>query len=237
MSLKLQTLMQEYIDDFLEKKSLAYVVKPAIPIVWFGNIERYKRSQKKVVTVALNPSLKEFGRGRFEMVPLNAGNAIPRLESTLNAYFETNPYGWFNHFENALSALGSSYYAQRAPNAALHIDIYSAIATNPTWGKLAANQKSATERKDLFKRLLALLNPDVILFSAGRDVFDEVFVSELQFEYVCGNDKVEGKKGFYIKKYRNGDQVLISGRNYRGTPFGGIAAKTVADIISGMMSS
>ena len=237
MTTELQILIQAYIDDFLKNKDLPYVVKPAIPMVWFGDLERYERSSKKVVTVALNPSLREFEGARFNIVSLNTGNVISRLESTLNAYFETNPYGWFKHFENALAALGASYYAQRASNTAVHIDIYSAIATDPTWGELTARQKKNIDRRDLFKRLLVLLKPDVILFSADKKVFEEVFVSELQFKYVCGNDRVEGKKGFYIKKYRNCNQVLVSGRNYRGTPFGGIDGETVAEVISGMMSS
>jgi hypothetical protein len=36
------------------------VVRPAIPILFFGDIQQYRRSPLRIVTVGLNPSLAEF---------------------------------------------------------------------------------------------------------------------------------------------------------------------------------
>ena len=228
---ELQALIKDYIADFRCKRNLPYVVKPSIPIVWFGDMERYSRSKKKVVTVGLNPSLKEFEGDRFEQVNLDAPDAIDRLTETLNNYFRPNskPYKeWFKDFENVLSALDASYY--KSDNVALHIDIYSAIATNPTWKKLKPAEREELRRGvdgrgdtlTLFKRLLNVLKPNVILFSVNQKVFNEVFAPT--FELVCPPTKrIKGGRGF-IRIYRNREdqtQTLISGLNMNGTPFGG----------------
>lgn len=57
---ELTNVMQEYISDFVNKQNRPYIVKPAIPIVWFGNMEKYNKSPKKIVTVGINPSWHEF---------------------------------------------------------------------------------------------------------------------------------------------------------------------------------
>ena len=138
---KLNNVMQEYIQDFINKQNLHYVVKPAIPIVWFGNMEKYESSPKKIVTIGINPSWKEFEEPRFDMVDLTSDNAIDKLRNTLNLYFEYNPYDWFNNFEKVLPTLDASYYEKKATNTAIHIDIYSAIATNPIWRYLSDDEK------------------------------------------------------------------------------------------------
>ena len=88
---KLNNVMQEYIQDFINKQNRPYVVKPAIPIVWFGNMEKYNKSPKKIVTVGINPSLSEFEEPRFDMVDLTSDNGIDKLRNALNLYFEYNP--------------------------------------------------------------------------------------------------------------------------------------------------
>lgn len=215
----LDQIIDEYISDFTEKQSLSYVVKPSIPIVWFGNMEKYKASPKKVVTVALNPSLKEFEGDRFDIVDLQKNDAIIKLSQTLSLYFKRHPYSWFKDFERVLSSFDTSYYETKE-NTALHIDIYSAIATNPTWGSLSETEKKDIGRTDLFQKLLHFLNPDIVIFSANQKVFKEVFS-----DYICQKriDSFNGKKGFFISKYKSGNKVLISGRNYRGQPFGGLS--------------
>ena len=117
----------------------------------------------------------------------------------------------------------------------MHIDIYSAIATNPTWGRLDCDQKAAIRRTDLFKQLLAILHPDVIVFSANQAVFNEVFA--VQFKYKCGNENINGRRGMFIKRYFNGSQTLISGRNLRGTPFGGMSQQLARETIRQLMAT
>jgi len=223
---KLNNVMQEYIQDFINKQNLPYVVKPAIPIVWFGNMEKYESSPKKIVTIGINPSWKEFEEPRFDMVDLTSDNAIDKLRNTLNLYFEYNPYDWFNNFEKVLPTLDASYYEKRATNTAIHIDIYSAIATNPIWRYLSDDEKKDIQRTDLFKKLLNLLDPDIIVFSVSKEAFDNVF-SEFKSEKSAEN--INGKKGFFIRKYRKGNKILIWGRNMQGQPFGGLSNQEIRE--------
>ena len=41
-------------------KSQAHVVRPSIPILFFGDSEAYERSERRIITVGLNPSRLEF---------------------------------------------------------------------------------------------------------------------------------------------------------------------------------
>ena len=47
MTQNLKSIIGEYIADFKEKQNLPFVVKPSIPIVWFGDREKYEASPKK----------------------------------------------------------------------------------------------------------------------------------------------------------------------------------------------
>lgn len=40
------------------------IVQDSIPILWFGDMEAYCHSKRKIVTVGLNPSLQEFPKDK-----------------------------------------------------------------------------------------------------------------------------------------------------------------------------
>ena len=100
----MKKLIQDYINDFNSKQQLDFVVKPSIPVVWFGDMTAYQESKKKIVTIALNPSLSEFTEKRFDQINLGAVDAVEKLAQTLNKYFKVNPYWkWFNNnFEKVI---------------------------------------------------------------------------------------------------------------------------------------
>ena len=50
-SCKIDELLKKYIKDFNKKKKLPFVVKESIPIVWFGDIDKYLSSPKKILTI------------------------------------------------------------------------------------------------------------------------------------------------------------------------------------------
>lgn len=237
ISQELNNLIQEYISDFINKQTLSCVVKPSIPIVWFGDMEKYEESPQKVVTVAINPSLAEFREPRFDIVNLNGSNAVDKLVQTLNEYFEGNPYErFFNNFEKVLSSLDTSYYNdKKATNIAIHIDIYSAIATDTIWKDVSEDQKKCIKRIDLFKKLLHILNPDIILFSVSEEAFNAVFRSTFSLEKSISN--INGKKSPFIRKYKGkkDHKILISGRNLNGTPFGGLNEKEIQDVMTQLL--
>ena len=163
-----------------DNDGLAYVVRPSIPILFFGNYERYFASPVGVVTVGLNPSRKEFPEGdRFARFPAAAGlskistdDELATYLEALSNYFRVNPYqAWFDvSFEKVLQGFGASYY-EGAENVALHTDFCSPLATDPTWSKLRSVDRETlgTEGKALWHDLVERLEPDVVVMSIRRE--------------------------------------------------------------------
>ena len=60
----LNKIIEEYIIDFIAKRNdpalKKVIVENSIPIIWFGNINKYLDSEKRILTVGLNPSNIEF---------------------------------------------------------------------------------------------------------------------------------------------------------------------------------
>ena len=223
-------LLFEFIRDYQSKQSMSVVrnAGPTLPIVWFGDSQAYFTSERRIVTIGLNPSLKEFSDKRFDSTIDWSGKDVSlRLSETLNQYFNYNPYwSWFHHFETVLELLHASYRVGSFRDRAVHIDVFSSIATNPTWGKLSESIRNRLQRTDLFKRLLAELNPDVILYSANEAVRNTLFPDfELidEAQYTKNNDSQV--RGVHVRLYRHGNVRLLTGRNMHGTPFGGMSQK------------
>lgn len=216
---RLKALIEKYLADFKAKRNLPFVVKDSIPVVWFGDLEKYSASQRKIVTVALNPSCEEFSDKRFNV----DADSVQALYSTLNEYFRVKPYDrWFKRFENVLNCIDATYYdKQDLSYTAIHIDIYSAIATKPKWGGLSYEQKQTILRTDLFQELLLFLNPDLIVFSANIHVFRATFPNAK----LTSETRI-GKRG-YVRQYANGKSTIITGYNCHGTPFGGMQTNEI----------
>ncbi len=154
------------------------VVQPSIPILFFGDLAAYLSSPVRVITVGLNPSLAEFpANDPWRRFPAAAGLAPPLTSDAretylqaLSDYFKTAPYrSWFNRsFEPVLNGLGASYYP--AAKVALHTDIASPVATDPTWSRLGELRRGL-ERDGwrLWRDLAELLAPDVIVVSTARE--------------------------------------------------------------------
>jgi hypothetical protein len=159
-----------------------FLVKPSIPILFFGDSDRYFASQLKVITLGLNPSRVEFPESdrflRFE----SARGVYPRILEgmyydeylrALKGYFQrppNDPYEkWFNSFEPLLRGLDCSYY-QGAANTALHTDLCSPLATDPTWSKLPRDvqRRLFDDGAPLWHSLVRWLSPDLIVVSLAR---------------------------------------------------------------------
>lgn len=228
MKRELKKIMRLYIEDFNQKKkdkTINHVIVPhSIPIIWFGNLNKYLKSKTKVITVSINPSKNEFNEKRFDFInfkKLSINDSISSLYKTLNNYFSTNPYRrWFSSCEYTVNQFNSSYYDKSRDgikNTAIHIDVYSAIATDPTWSKLNKYEKETIERTDLFTMLINFLKPDVILFSSNKEIFDKMFSN---FS-LCGEryKNPKDKSRNYIRKYIKGNQTLYWIFNCRGIAF------------------
>ena len=191
---KLDGIVSSTIRHFMDFRGYPQVVDGSIPILFFGDIEAYKCSKTRVITVALNPSDKEFAEARFETHEgIMSDNE--KYIATLSKYFESNPYRfWFNHFAKLLQTIGASYYSDisrpnfssivtsvAAPNnRALHTDVCSPIATRTTWSKLKSRDDLAFKKElqkagtEIWLELVDYLEPDIILVSGGKYLCDYI---------------------------------------------------------------
>ncbi len=243
---KLKKIISDYVSDYMGKSSWNCVVKKSIPVIWFGNIERYKESELKIVTVGINPSLKEFPdlpeKPRFNIPDSLSGNE-ENLYNILNDYFNNNPYKlWFEQYEKILEGSFNCSYGgkmqnknDKLKNIAIHIDCCTAIATDPIWGHLEKIDKNKIIRNDLFNSLIEYLEPDVILFSAGEEMFNKFFSNgfilndkSLQYENYT--------KRTYIRTYKKGNTTLLWGRNH-GIPFAHITIEEINLIIKNFLEN
>lgn len=234
MNAELSRIIDEYWKNFVEIRDEDFVVKPSIPIIWFGDMDAYMKSKLKVVTVALNPSDREFcenkgdnptffrfpeGKGLYTKKMLS-GSDKQVLYKTLSDYYKCNPYDhWFNCFEKPLNYIDASY--KTGTNIAIHIDIYTAVATNPTWGKLTKSQKDKVSSNknhtlNTFRDFVDFLSPDVILYSANKGEMKKAFGFDL--EQQCSQQYVSAR-GFTIETYKYKNTLIIYGRNNYGMPF------------------
>lgn len=147
-------------------------VTPAAPVLFFGDLDAYLASPLRVVSVGLNPSLHEFPADKpFRRFPLAEGaRELSRYLDAMAAYFCTDPYsGWFNAFEPLLNGLGASYYTGTA-STALHTDICSPVATDPTWNGLDKANQAVLEAdgRPLWHMLLKELRPKVVAISVSK---------------------------------------------------------------------
>jgi hypothetical protein len=193
-------LLRNSIDHYERFKTMAVVKGAAeqqtdlmIPIPYFGCVNAYEGSQIRIITVGLNPSNREFQKSKSEKSwrPRFQLSTFPiehdYLRDQLNKYFETNPYmGWFNNFEQVLNGAGASYFKNKQKNVALHLDLCSPLATDPTWSKLGEQNRDKTrhpetlerERNEknkltyegtaLFNLALEALIPDIVIFGVGQ---------------------------------------------------------------------
>jgi hypothetical protein len=154
------------------------VVIPSLPILFFGDLERYRSSPTRIVTVGLNPSLAEFPPGRpLARFPAAAGlrglhstSDHARYIAALSGYFRETPYrSWFATYAGLLEGLDAAFY-DGSVNTVLHTDICSPVATTPTWSRLPQPARTALLQpgRALWYDLMRLLQPQVLLVSIAR---------------------------------------------------------------------
>jgi len=246
---KIRVLARKTINHFNDCKHESFVVNPSIPILYFGDLNRYLKSDLKIVTAAINPSDKEFKQKRFSFIPDNLKeNDVLNVIDSLNKYFDFNPYNkWFDRStEKIMNQLNTSYYPNKDyRNIALHTDICSPIATDPTWGGLEKKQKNLLKTKgyEIWLDLIKILKPNIILISVAKGYlksnnFKEVSklkvnsnnVNTFSYNDVLEEFKKEKKslatKDIYFYQHDEISNCMIyQGRNNTGTPFGMIKYK------------
>lgn len=197
-----------------------YLIKGTLPILYFGDIEPYFKSQYKIITAAINPSCGEFyydesnGQISYDRFPqferiakansLNNENVLQYL-SALNSYFKTgNDYKkWFKTPErdNLFAPFGASYY-DNAPNRAIHTDTLSPFATFPTWSKMPLHiqMQFSNAGIHLWNELVEILEPDIIFMSLNKKYISHIDFYQTFRDYITyPNKKYRGREPLKIQ--------------------------------------
>ncbi len=161
------------------------VTPNSAPILYFGDLDAYRASKLRVITVGVNPSGEEFPAhapwSRFPVAETAAaedvGPLLPDYLHALNNYFRLDPYGlWFSSYEPALNGMEASYYDGAATATAIHTDVCTPVPTSPTWRRLNRDEWRflAPGGVELWHRLVEELEPHVILASVGARNFARI---------------------------------------------------------------
>ena len=108
---------------------------------------------------------------RFPLIEPSRDPEIPLLRRDVR---------WFNAFEPLLNGMGASYYEGSA-STALHTDICSPVATNPTWSRLDVADQAAleTDGGPLWHMLLQTLQPQIVALSVAKAHLQRIEFSPL----------------------------------------------------------
>lgn len=212
----------------------SWLVTPAAPVLFFGDLLGYRESQPRIATVALNPSLHEFPRGNpFRRFPGADSPDDASYLTSLLRYFRTDPYdSWFGFYEQALLGMGASYYA-RSSAVALHTDICSVLPTSPTWSQLGDSiQRRLTETGiPLWHRLIECIKPDILLWSTARKWLERIeFRALAEWERIaCFDSTKHGRQrqpvGLEARWYElsKGAHVLVAHARASEKPLGSLS--------------
>ena len=204
------------------------VLEPAVPILYFGDRQAYASSPRRIITVALNPSKAEFpSDDPFARFPLAADLNEPNAAylAALDTYFKTNPYRrWFSSFEALLEGLDASYYPG-GESTALHTDLCSPVATDPTWSRIGAEARSGLIEGGvpLWHQLVEVLAPHIVLISVAREHLKRIeFESSEPFEisrFEAERRRPYVTEGRWVDVGRGERSLLVFGRA-ANQPFG-----------------
>ena len=174
---ELSALVREARQLYEANTGRIWLVAPAAPVLFFGNLPGFRESTPRVATVALNPSRAEFPpEAPFLRFPAAGSPEESSYLSSLFAYFQTAPYrSWFGFYEQALLGMGSSYYGD-SDAVALHTDIGSVLATDPTWSGLgdSIREQLAEDGVPLWHRLIECIEPNILLWSTARKWLERI---------------------------------------------------------------
>ncbi len=213
---ELLQLLHKELTDFNSIKNQFGIVENSMPIVWFGNAEKYLKSDLKVITVSLNPSDIEFKKDKSAVASSSLrfpdfDGSSASLYTAYNNYFITNPYStWFKASFGAVLESFSASHFENAINTALHTDIGCSYATSPTWTGLKAVQKSVLEPigAKSWHSLVEILEPEVILFSASKNFEKKIVFPQVgNWTAVDVNSKSPLLRGEF--KLSNGKNVVV----------------------------
>lgn len=213
------------------------VISNTINIDWFGNRDEYAKSDTKIITVGLNPSGREFGNPKSPNVALR----FPGITSMLpkhpykgnfahqwNNYFNYNPLSWFNQgFEPVLNGIGASYDNSTLLRA-IHTDLCTPWATDPTWSSLPKVDKMALTNNYTFqewKTLIKELKPDIIIACIPNEYRDKIMghiPTSIIIEISHKKDGGSRKRAIKVYAATYNGALIVFGKSFN-IPFGDVS--------------
>ena len=216
MERTIRNLAAEARDQFDRYEDHDEVLSKSIPVLYFGNLEAYRSSDLKVITVGSNPSDHEFLSDdgdpvedpywRFSSIGPPGSYSHDEYREALGSYFKEDSNSdehagsdggsdyddWFQQYEQVLKGLEASYY-DRAAHTALHTDLHSPLATCVSWSNFGdeapdLKENLRAEGIPLWHRLVEALQPDVILASVAEEEPDHL--DDIGFNRVGERDVV-----------------------------------------------
>ena len=165
--------------DLARADHAAFVPEASAPILWFGDLDVYRKSAIKIVTVGVNPGPKAFPEeDPWRCYPrLAGGSRDSRIYS--QAMNEYPFYEWFGAWNPVLRPLDAAHpvpSALDAQNRPLHVDL-SPLMTCPVMSEVAKADSQA-ERAiirsgvEILRRLIHVLEPDFTFVSVKKGHFD-----------------------------------------------------------------
>jgi hypothetical protein len=169
-------------------------VSPSIPILYFGDYEAFRKSDRRIVTVGLNPGAIGFPENDpWQKFP--AYNKSNSYQKAWNQYFqiERPKEQWFSDLDCMLHGFDASFYNGQT-NTALHTDLLSPVATAKPWSKLTSSVKKELSEKGmhLWHDLISFLEPHIILISVAEQHLQKIsfgLVQEQQTVFVLNETK------------------------------------------------
>ncbi len=235
----LVSICKKYWEDYLywkdyKKENTHIIPENAIPLIWHGDIEKYNNSNLKVITVSLNPHYDAFIRKNrqfddYDKIAYFSGKEYFNQElynevsDIYDKYFIKN-LNWhkdslFKKYEEILNRIDTSYNNKTYHNSSLHIDMYSALATNPIWRNLHLIDKDLPDelkRIDLFMEFIDILKPDLVIISLEKKIVERELLSN-KYKTLKTYKKENGTTNAVL--YQGNDYKVLYGR-YLNTPFG-----------------
>ncbi len=257
---KLKDIIKDCWADFqkLNEAAPGCLVENSVPILWFGDLEAYSHSPKRVLTLSMNPADREFTHQkkkglkrslynselRFPRAATLRANAelsdadVQSYYESMNEYFSVNPYAsWSDAFTKVLLPTQSAYArpGESCTNVALHLNVLAPVATTPDWNKLEEADQIILQDifRGYFKRLIDELKPDVLFVTEAETQLK--FVFNLEADRCVHNFKKPFSKKFYINAYDGVDGfdcAVISGSSHSGVPFGGMTDEQLSAEVS-----
>lgn len=237
MSLPPDVNFRELVDESLRtyERFKGEVVPHSVPILFFGNADRYKESKNlKVITLGLNPSDREFPTGEtFIRFPLMDGWECAdhfdyaRYRESLYRYFHVCPCDWFEHYKGILRGLDARYDDRTSPNTAVHTDFCTPLATASVWSKLTDATRTIFKEEgfSMWMNLVQYLEPDLVLASIGFNEhlrrLGEPALWKTVFPPIA--------KPYELRMLRRGfnghTSLIVYGKPMHGQPFGGLTSE------------